>query len=63
VTPPAADVPAAVAAVLAGNGPLEVIDPGAHGIPAAVARVLAEHGVVLLVQSDPAAPASPARGQ
>lgn len=63
VTTPAAELPAAVEAVLAGNGPLEVIDPGAYGIPAAVARVLAERGVVLTVTADPAAPPSPARGQ
>jgi len=58
-----ADLPAAVAAVLAGNGPLEVIDPSAYGIPAEVARVLAERGVVLSVTADPAAALTPARGQ
>jgi hypothetical protein len=52
VTTPAADLPAAVAAVLAGNGPLELIDPGAYGIPAEVARVLAERGVILTVTVD-----------
>jgi len=61
--PPAADLPAAVEAMLAGNGPLEVIDPSAYGIPAAVARVLAERGVVLTVTADPAAAPIPARGQ
>jgi hypothetical protein len=52
-----------VAAVLAGNGPLEVIDPSAYGIPAEVARVLAERGVVLTVTADPGAAPIPARGQ
>jgi hypothetical protein len=63
VAPPDADLPAAVEAVLAGNGPLEVIDPGTYGIPAAVARVLAERGVVLTVSADGVAPPIPARGQ
>jgi len=60
---PPVNLPAAVEAVLAGNGLLEVIDPGAYGIPAAVARVLAERGVVLTVTADPAAAPVPARGQ
>lgn len=55
VTTPGADLPAAVAAALAGNGPLELIDPNAYGIPAEVARVLAERGVVLTVTVDPGA--------
>jgi hypothetical protein len=52
-----------VAAVLAGNGPLEVIDPGAYGIPAAVARVLAERGVILTVTAGPSAAPISGRGQ
>jgi hypothetical protein len=52
-----------VEAVLAGNGPLEVIDPGAHGIPPAVARVLADRGVVLVVTADSVAAPMPGSGQ
>jgi hypothetical protein len=63
VTTPAADLPAAVEAVLAGNGPLELIDPSAYGIPAEVARVLAERGVVLTVTVDPSAAPIAGKGQ
>lgn len=63
VAVPSVELPTAVAAVLAGNGPLEIIDPGAYGIPPAAARVLAERGVVLMVTTDSAAAPIPARGQ
>jgi hypothetical protein len=55
VVTPAPDLPAAVEAVLAGNGPLELIDPSEYGIPAEVARVLAERGVILTVTVDSSA--------